>query len=63
MNFDDSDDKDISASIALTSSQAELLRLLDKLVSLTALNEMINIQTLLKICIKLFIKVYVRILS
>ncbi len=62
MGFDGSGDKGTSASVALTSPQAELLRLLDKLVSLAASDAMTNIQALPEVCIRPSIEVCVGIL-
>jgi hypothetical protein len=62
MDFDGSDDKSTSTNIELTSSQTELLALLEKLVSLATSDAMINIQALPQVSRRLSIEICDRIL-
>jgi len=55
MDFDDSASRGASASIELTSTQAELLTLLEKLVCLVTSDAMINMQALPEVCRRPFI--------
>jgi hypothetical protein len=56
MNFNRSSDKDISVSVKLTNSQAELLMLVEKLVCLAISDAIINMQAMPEVCRGPFLK-------